>query len=140
MLVECPKLTCHMIFHDFFHVNLIESNRWEKESCVQTTHDTFPMENFCFSGKCVMRSSFISINHLDIWKKIRRMIADRILPCIQCIEAWQSKQKVGSLIFFFAVSKTTPIKFIFRECIPNMLIYNPCKCGYDILSRYAHMN
>ncbi len=45
--------------------------------------NSLPVEKFLFSGKCVIRLSFISIAHLTIWKKQGRMIADPILPCIQ---------------------------------------------------------
>ncbi len=68
------------------------------------------------------------------------MIADHILSCIQDTEAWQSKQKVASLIYFFGGSKTISTKLIFGECVPKVLIYNPQKCRGDIPSCSAYMN
>jgi hypothetical protein len=55
-------------------------------------------------------------------------------------EAWQSKQKDASFVYFFGGSKTIPIKLIFWERIPKMFIYNPWKCRWDIPSRSGHMN
>jgi hypothetical protein len=39
-----------------------------------------------FSVKCVIRSSFVYISHLTIYKKLRRVTADHILPYIKCTE------------------------------------------------------
>ncbi len=95
---------------------------------------------FGFSRKCVICSSLSCISHLTVRKKVRIMIADHTLPCIQGTEAWQSKQKDASLVYFFGGSKTIPIKLIFGERIPKMFFYNPWKCRWDILSSSAHMN
>ena len=95
---------------------------------------------FGFSRKCVICSSLSCISHLTVRKKVRIMIADHTLPCIQGTEAWQSKQRDASLVYFFGGSKTIPIKLIFGECISKMFIYNPWKCRWDILSSSAHMN
>ena len=53
----------------------------------KTTHDSLPVEKVCFSRKCVIRSSFISISQLTILRFVTLLCKD--FKCANCLKNHQ---------------------------------------------------